>query len=85
MASTQRERNNIARMKCYEKQLLLKHSLMYEFFATGHHETTTKHITYHWSKVPEDELFNAGYIHDFNKWRMRKKLNAKLEGTQKSA
>ena len=73
-----REKNNISRRKCYEKRQIKEMSLKYELFATRHHAQTTKHLTWHWSCVPEDELFKCGWIHDFNKWRMIKRLEMKL-------
>lgn len=54
-------------------------SLKYELFATKYHFETTNHITWHWSIVPEDELFKAGWIHDFNKWRIMKKEKNKKD------
>ena len=72
-----RERNNLACKKHHDKEREKAMSLLYEFFATKHHHDSSGHTTWHWSVIPEDELFKAGWIHDFNKWRLMKRLKNK--------
>ena len=67
---TLRERNNLARKKCYEKQLERQYALDYEFFMCSYHEEKLKHKTWHWKYIPEEDLFKAGFINDYNKLRL---------------
>ena len=45
----------------------------YEYQCVEYHKKKNGHIVYHESEIPDDELFNSGYIHDFNKLRFRRK------------
>lgn len=74
-----RERNNVACKKHHEKERERELSLEYELFATKYHHDSLGHATWHWSVVPEDELFKAGWLHDANKWRMMKRLKKKQD------
>ena len=74
-----RERNNIACKKHHDKEREKAMSLLYEFFATKYHHDSLGHTTWHWSVIPEDELFKAGWIHDFNKWRLMKRQKNKID------
>ncbi len=47
----------------YEKEMILKH------------QRDFGHITYHWNNVPEDVLFESGFIQDYHLHRMKYKNN----------
>ncbi len=53
----------------YEKEMMLKHQEDYG------------HITYHWNNVPEDILFESGFIQDYHNHRMKYKNNYLETGT----
>ena len=67
---TLRERNNLARKKCYEKQLERQYALDYEFFMCDFHRETKNETVWHWKYIPEGELEKAGFINDYNKLRL---------------
>ncbi len=52
----------------------------YEHQVMAYHRKTTSQKTWHWNCVPEQELYHSGFITDFNKHRLRKRLkkNGKL-------
>ena len=68
--STFRERNNIARKQCYYRDKERSEWLDFEFQVVEFHRKTYGHEVWHTSVIPEDELHNAGVIHDFNKHRL---------------
>lgn len=73
-----RTRNNAASKKSYEKALERQYAEDYEHEMIRQHMLThTNTDAFHWSMVPEEWLYRAGYITDFNKHRherlMRKK------------
>jgi superfamily II DNA or RNA helicase len=74
---TFRERNNIARKKCYVKQVEKQYTDEYERYSIEHHRNTTNHITWWWRNIPEIELEKAGFINDYNKLRLKRKENQK--------
>lgn len=80
--TTMRERNNLARRQHYQRQKEQSEWLAFEYFALKHHAETYGHQVWHTSTIPEDELFNAGVIHDFNKHRL-KRLAMKREAEGK--
>ena len=45
----------------------------YELYTINHHRNETKHITWHWDAIPENVLYESGFIHDYNKLRMKRK------------
>lgn len=47
---------------------------VYEHDVMNYHRSSTGHKTWHWTQIPEEELFHAGYITDFNKYRLAKRL-----------
>ena len=47
---------------------------VYEHDVMNYHRSSTGHKTWHWTQIPEQELFHAGYITDFNKFRLTKRL-----------
>jgi superfamily II DNA or RNA helicase len=53
----------------YEKDMMIKHQEDYG------------HITYHWNNVPEDILFECGFIQDYHNHRMKYKNNYLETGT----
>lgn len=75
--ATRRERNNLASKKSYEKALERAHATDYEFAVVERHRAQTGDEAWHWSVVPEDHLFEAGYIHDFAKHRLMRLMNKK--------
>jgi len=44
----------------------------FELYSIDHHRSKHNHKTWHWNDVPEDHLYNAGYIHNFNEHRLRR-------------
>ena len=73
-----RTKNNAASKKCYEKTLEQKYADDYE------HEMVRQHImthpdtdAYHWSVVPEQQLYDSGYITDFSKHRLERLMRKK--------
>jgi superfamily II DNA or RNA helicase len=76
--ATLRERNNLASKKSYEKSIEQRHAVDYEHEIVKQHRLLPNTEAWHWSDVPEDELFDAGYIHDFNQRRLNR-LAEKVE------
>jgi superfamily II DNA or RNA helicase len=74
---TFRERNNIARKKCYIKQIERKYTDNYEQYSIDYHREKTNHTTWWWRNIPEIELEKAGFINDYNKLRLKRKENQK--------
>ena len=72
---TFRERNNVARAKCYIKQIEKKYVDEYELYSINHHRTETNQTTWWWRHIPEIELEKAGFINDYNKLRLKRKEN----------
>lgn len=52
--------------------------LLYELQVVKYHNDMFGQ-TWHWSNCPEDVLYESGFIHDFNKYRLVK-LQKKSEG-----
>ena len=50
-------------------------ALEYEWSVVEKHRELAQ--TWHWSNVPEDRLFDAGYIHDYSKHRSLRLMNKK--------
>jgi superfamily II DNA or RNA helicase len=80
-----RKRNNASSKKSYEKSLEQQYANHYE------HEMVHQHIltnpgtdAFHWSIVPEEWLYNAGYITDFNKHRHERLMNKKEKKEDKN-
>ena len=71
-----RERNNIARMKCYENKKLQEEALEYEKYVIQYHFNITNDVTYHWKNIPDEWLYESGYIHNYNEQRKRRLLLA---------
>lgn len=72
-----RARNNMASKKSYNKSLEKQYADTYEHEVVNQHSRISGTTVWHWSVVPEDELFAAGYIHDFNKTRLARIKNKK--------
>ena len=53
---------------------------LYEYDVMKQHRLTTGHKTWHWTQIPEQDLFNAGYITNFNKHRLTKRLKKNKGG-----
>ncbi len=51
----------------------------YETYIIKYHQDTYNHITYHWSNIPEEILYESGFINDTNKMRLQRKKD-KIEG-----
>ena len=71
-ASDKRKKNNEARMKVYANQKEEKAWSQFEHHTINHHSLTHAHLTWHWSVTPEEHLYNAGYINDYNKNRLER-------------
>lgn len=72
-----RERNNIASKKSYEKALENKYALEYEYEIIRQHRLLPNTEVWHWSNIPEDYLYEAGYITDYNKHRLERLISKK--------
>jgi len=79
MSSDKRKKNNEARMKVYDKKKEEETWNQYEHYIVEYHFKKYKHTVWHWSRVPEEHLWNAGYINDFNKHRLER-LASNKEG-----
>ena len=73
-----RTRNNASSKKSYEKSVERQYADDYE------HEMVRQHVltipdtdAYHWSIVPEEYLYESGYISDFNKHRLERLMKKK--------
>jgi len=77
MSSDKRKKNNEARMKVYDKKKEEETWNQYEHYIVEHHFKKFKHTVWHWSRVPEEHLWNAGYINDFNKHRLERLASSK--------
>jgi superfamily II DNA or RNA helicase len=75
--STFRERNNLASKKSYEKALEKQHATEYEYEVIRQHRALPNTEVWHWSTTPEDHLYDAGYITDYNKLRLERLMNKK--------
>jgi superfamily II DNA or RNA helicase len=82
MSSEKRKKNNEARMKVYSKNKEKEGWNQYEHHIVEHHYTKHKHTVWHWSFIPEEHLYNAGYINDYNKHRLERLAKFK-EGTNR--
>ena len=80
MSSEKRKKNNEARMKVYSKNKEKEDWNQYEHHIVEHHHTKHKHTAWHWSRIPEEHLYHAGYINEFNKHRLERLAKFK-EGT----
>jgi superfamily II DNA or RNA helicase len=81
-----RERNNQSSRQSYEKKKLLEHSRDYEYFMIEKHRTDyaeSLQAIYHWNIVPENFLWESGYINDINQNRLRRLLKHKSPDSEK--
>ena len=51
--------------------------LLYEYEISRKHSENENTECFHWSNIPEDWLFESGYIHDFNKHRLKRLMTQK--------
>ena len=73
-----RTKNNAASKKCYEKTLEQKYADDYEHEMVRQHMITHPDTdAYHWSVVPEQQLYESGYITDFSKHRLERLMRKK--------
>ncbi len=61
--------NNINRIHAYD----------FEHYCVQEHQEKYKHKTYHWNNISEDDLFNCGFITNFNEFRLRRKRDNLLK------
>ncbi len=57
------------------------HATDYEHFSIQFHQNKYNQTSYHWTQLSENMLFEAGFIHDFNELRLRRKSILENEGT----
>ncbi len=50
-----------------------KNATNYEYYSIHDHQKNINEISWHWSQIPEYVLYESGFIHDFNKLRMKRK------------
>ena len=73
-----RTRNNASSKKSYEKSIERQYAEDYEYEMVRQHILTTPDTdAYHWSIVPEEWLYESGYITDFNKHRLERLMRKK--------
>jgi len=73
-----RTRNNASSKKSYEKSVERQYADDYEHEMVRQHILTTPDTdAYHWSMVPEEYLYESGYISDFNKHRLERLMRKK--------
>ena len=53
--------------------------LEYELQCIEYHRIKYNHETYHWSNIPEDILYNSGFIHNYNELRLKRKFKLQNE------
>ena len=75
--STPRSKNNLASKKSYEKQVERDFAIQYEYEMVNQHAKMANTEVWHWTNIPEDCLYEAGYINDYNKLRLERLLNRK--------
>ena len=78
-----RKRNNMASKICYEKKIEKEHADAYEYEIVRQHSLLPDTIAWHWSCVPEECLYEAGYITDFNKVRLERLMNNEKNNEKK--
>jgi len=75
--SDYRDRNNASSKKCYEKTIEQRYAPDYEHEVIRKHSQIPDTEAWHWSRAPEEILYDSGYINSFSKERherlMRKK------------
>ncbi len=49
-------------------------------YCMKYHQEKYGHTTWHWMNVPESVLLNSGYIHDFNRLRLKRKEAYERDG-----
>jgi superfamily II DNA or RNA helicase len=76
---TLRERNNLSSKLSNEKALERKYAEDYEYEVIRVQSKLPDTAAHHWSKTPEEWLYNAGYITDFNKHRYQRLMAKKEE------
>jgi phage/plasmid-associated DNA primase len=47
---------------------------LYEHQCIKYHQETYGHQSWHWTQIPENVLYESGFIHDGNEYRLKKKL-----------
>jgi superfamily II DNA or RNA helicase len=75
--SKARIKNNEASNKCYKNKIERIHATEYEYEMVRKHSEIPNTEAYHWSLIPEDWLYEAGYIHDYNQHRLERLIHKK--------
>lgn len=57
------------------------HATDYEHFSIEFHQNKYNQPSYHWTQLSEHMLFEAGFIHDYNELRLRRKSILEEDGT----
>jgi len=55
-----------------------EHSTQFEHYCIDLHQNKYNHAAYHWNNIPEDILFECGFITNFNALRIIRKRDNKL-------
>ncbi len=63
------KKNNNILLKTWYQQ----NSYNYELYCIEYHRNNTNHETWHWINIAESDLFNSGFITNFNKLRLQRK------------
>lgn len=64
-------------MKVYSKKKEDEAWHQYEHYIVEYHRRKYNHIVWHWSVTPEEHLWNAGYINEYNKHRLERLASSK--------
>ena len=67
--SSYRDRNNASSKKCYEKTIEQRYAPDYEHEVIRQHSQLPVTEAWHWSRAPEEILYESGYINSFSKER----------------
>jgi hypothetical protein len=49
-----------------------KDFFLYELQCIKYHQETYGHQSWHWTQIPENVLFESGFIHDGNEYRLKR-------------
>lgn len=65
-----RERNNLARRECYQRSKAKNDGKEFENYVANYHRETYHQKVWLQSSIPEEELYNSGFIHKYNQHRL---------------
>jgi len=69
---------NLPSKKSYEKSLEQRYATEYEYAVVEQHRLLPHTQAWHWTNVPEELLFESGYIHDYSRTRKERLMRKKI-------